>query len=41
MLKDKFFDRSFLLEHVPREAVDAPSMDVFKVRFDGALGNLI
>ena len=25
----------------PREAVDAPSLEVFKGRLDGALGNLI
>jgi len=26
---------------LPREAVDAPSMEVFKTRLDGALGNLV
>ncbi|KFQ85540.1 hypothetical protein N337_02883, partial [Phoenicopterus ruber ruber] len=26
---------------LPREVVDAPSLEVFKVRLDGALGNLI
>ncbi|KFQ98761.1 hypothetical protein Y956_04263, partial [Nipponia nippon] len=26
---------------LPREAVDAPSLEVFKVRLDGALSNLI
>jgi len=26
---------------LPREAVDAPSLEVFKTRLDGALGNLI
>ena len=26
---------------LPREAVDAPSLEVFKARLDGALGNLI
>jgi len=25
----------------PREAVDAPSLEVFKTRLDGALGNLV
>jgi len=25
---------------LPREAVDAPSLEVFKARLDGALGNL-
>ena len=25
---------------LPREAVDAPSLEVFKVRLDGALGKL-
>ena len=26
---------------LPREAVDAPSLEGFKVRLDGVLGNLI
>ncbi|KFP51017.1 hypothetical protein N323_10232, partial [Cathartes aura] len=26
---------------LPREAVDAPSLEAFKVRLDGALSNLI
>ncbi|KFQ86804.1 hypothetical protein N337_03373, partial [Phoenicopterus ruber ruber] len=26
---------------LPREVVDAPSLEAFKVRLDGALGNLI
>ena len=26
---------------MPREAVDAPSLEVFKARLDGALGNLV
>ncbi|KFW61500.1 hypothetical protein AS28_02107, partial [Pygoscelis adeliae] len=26
---------------LPREAVDAPSLEVFKVRLDGALSNMI
>ncbi|KFR04725.1 hypothetical protein Y956_10143, partial [Nipponia nippon] len=26
---------------LPREAVDAPSLEVFKIRLDGALSNLI
>ncbi|GAB0182624.1 hypothetical protein GRJ2_000727700 [Grus japonensis] len=26
---------------LPREAVDAPSLEVFKARLDGALGNLV
>ncbi|KFM11454.1 hypothetical protein AS27_04009, partial [Aptenodytes forsteri] len=26
---------------LPREVVDAPSLEVFKVRLDGALSNLI
>jgi len=26
---------------MPREAVDAPSLEEFKARVDGALGNLI
>ena len=30
-----------MLEQLPREAVDAPSLDVFKARLDGALGSLV
>ena len=26
---------------LPREVVDAPSLDVFKARLDGALSNLV
>ena len=26
---------------LPREAVDAPSLEVLKARLDGALGNLV
>ena len=26
---------------VPREAVDAPSLEVFKAKLDGAFGNLV
>jgi len=26
---------------LPREAVDAPSLEVFKVRLDGALSNVV
>ena len=29
-----------MLEQLPREAVDALSLEVFKARLDGALGNL-
>ncbi|KFW70767.1 hypothetical protein AS28_14040, partial [Pygoscelis adeliae] len=28
-------------ERLPREVVDAPSLETFKVRLDGALSNLI
>ena len=30
-----------MLRHWHREAVDAPSLEVFKIRLDKALGNLI
>ena len=30
-----------MLEQLPREAVDAPSLEVFKTMLDGALGNLV
>ena len=29
-----------MLEQLPREAVDAPSLEVLKARLDGALGSL-
>ena len=28
-------------QRLPREAVDAPSLEAFKARLDGALGNLM
>jgi len=42
-IRKKFFTMR-LVKHwnrLPREAVDAPSMAVFKVRTDGALSNLV
>jgi len=30
-----------VLEQLPREAVDALPLEVFKARLDGALGNLV
>ena len=30
-----------MLEQAAREAVDAPSLEVFKARLDGALGSLV
>jgi len=30
-----------VLEQLPREVVDAPSLEVFKARLDGTLGNLV
>ena len=30
-----------VLEQLPREGVDAPSLEVFKARLDGALGSLV
>jgi len=29
------------MEQLPREAVGAPSLEVFKARLDGALGSLV
>ena len=29
------------MEQLPREVVDAPSLEVFKARLDGALGSLV
>ncbi|KFV42477.1 hypothetical protein N341_10955, partial [Tyto alba] len=42
-IRKKFFTMR-VVEHwnrLPREAVDAPSLETFKVRLDGALSNLI
>ncbi|KFO89941.1 hypothetical protein N320_02235, partial [Buceros rhinoceros silvestris] len=42
-LRKKFFTVR-MVRHwnmLPREAVDAPSLEVFKARLDGALSNLI
>ena len=41
--RKKFFTQS-VAKHsnrLPREVVDAPSLDMFKDRLDGSLGNLI
>ncbi|KFM08705.1 hypothetical protein AS27_11507, partial [Aptenodytes forsteri] len=42
-IRKKFFTMRVVRQwnRLPREAVDAPSLDVFKVRQDGALGNLM
>ncbi|KFP97362.1 hypothetical protein N329_11836, partial [Haliaeetus albicilla] len=42
-IRKKFFTMS-VVKHwnkLPREVVDAPSLETFKVRLDGALSNLI
>ncbi|KFP59373.1 hypothetical protein N323_10564, partial [Cathartes aura] len=42
-IRKKFFTMR-VVRHwnkLPRESLDAPSLEVFKVRLDGALGNLI
>ncbi|KFR07778.1 hypothetical protein Y956_12161, partial [Nipponia nippon] len=42
-IRKKFFTMR-LVRHwngLPREAVDAPSLEVFKTRLDGALSNLV
>ena len=41
--KEKFFTIR-MVKHwhrLPREVVDAPSLEIFKVRLDGALSNLM
>ncbi|KFW63501.1 hypothetical protein AS28_01365, partial [Pygoscelis adeliae] len=42
-LRKKFFTMRVVRHwnRLPREAVDAPSLEVFKARLDGALSNLI
>jgi len=42
-MRKKFFTMS-VMKHwneLPREVVDAPSLETFKVRLDGALSNLL
>ena len=42
-LRKKFFTQKVMRHwhRLPREAVDAPSLEVFKARLDRALGSLI
>ncbi|KFW06179.1 hypothetical protein N326_12019, partial [Eurypyga helias] len=42
-IRQKFFTERVVRHwnRLPREAVDAPSLDVFKARRDVALGNLV
>ena len=36
-----YYESGEVLEQLPREAVDAPSLEVFMTRWDGALGSLV
>ncbi|KFP50174.1 hypothetical protein N323_12460, partial [Cathartes aura] len=42
-IRKKFFTMRVMRHwnRLPREAVDAPSLEVFKARLDGALSNLV
>ncbi|KGL92227.1 hypothetical protein N301_00354, partial [Charadrius vociferus] len=42
-IRQKFFTVRVVRHWIrlPREAVDAPSLEVFKARLDGALSNLV
>ncbi|KFV06914.1 hypothetical protein N340_12779, partial [Tauraco erythrolophus] len=42
-IRKKFFTQRVVRQwnRLPREAVDAPSLDMFKARLDEALGNLM
>ena len=42
-VRGKFFTRRVVRcwNRLPREAVDAPSLEVLKARLDGALGKLV
>ncbi|KFW61285.1 hypothetical protein AS28_07960, partial [Pygoscelis adeliae] len=42
-IKKKFFTMRVVRHRnrLPREVVDAPSLEVFKARLDGALSNLV
>ena len=36
-----YYESGEVLEQLPREAVDVPSLEMFKARLDGALGSLV
>ncbi|KFV06857.1 hypothetical protein N339_02410, partial [Pterocles gutturalis] len=42
-IRQKFFTQRVVRRwnRLPREAVDAPSLEAFKARLDGALGSLL
>ena len=40
-IRKKFFIMASHWNRLPREVVDAPSLEVFKARLEGALGNLV
>ena len=42
-IREKYFTVSVVRHwnRLPREAVDAPSLEAFKARLDGALSNLV
>ncbi|KFV01118.1 hypothetical protein N340_12782, partial [Tauraco erythrolophus] len=42
-IRKKFFTQRVVRHwnRLPREVIDAPSLEVFKARLDGALGNLV
>ena len=42
-IRKKFFPVSMVRHwnRLPREVVEAPSLEVFKARLDGALGNVV
>ena len=42
-IRGKFFTKIVVRcwNRLPREVVDVPSLEVFRVRLDGALGNLV
>jgi len=40
-IRKKFFSMRVVRPRLPREAVAAPSLAVFKARLDGALSNLV
>ena len=40
-IRRKFFTQSVVTHRLPKEAVDAPSLQAFKARLDVALGSLV
>ena len=40
-IRKKFFTQRVVMQRLPKEVVDAPSLEAFKARLDVALGSLV